>query len=140
MIEAEARLPPRTLSTCAEITKAVAPVHEPISSNLFQKSARHRPSCTQVPPAKYCDQSRKEQVRGLFIDGAEQGIGERETFPIVPPATGKVIAHAAQSTEEDVHVGAEGARRLSIGLIGRTYQSEHGPNWSISSAMNWRNI
>jgi acyl-CoA reductase-like NAD-dependent aldehyde dehydrogenase len=52
-----------------------------------------------------------EQVRGLFIDGAEQGIGERETLPIVSPGTGKIIAHAAKATEEDVHVAVESARR-----------------------------
>ena len=70
-----------TLSTCAEITKAVAPVHEPISSDLFQKSARHRPSCTQVPPAKYCDQSRKE--RGACSSVAE--LSPRSRHGASPP-------------------------------------------------------
>ena len=35
--------------------------HVPISSDLFQKPARHRWSSRQVPPAKHCDPSRKER-------------------------------------------------------------------------------
>jgi acyl-CoA reductase-like NAD-dependent aldehyde dehydrogenase len=57
------------------------------------------------------DTGEVEQVRGLFIDGAEQKIGERETFPVVSPANGKIIARATQATEEDVHTAVKSARR-----------------------------
>ena len=50
-------------------------------------------------------------VRGLFIDGKEQPAGARETFPIISPGTGEVIAHTVNADEADVDVAIASARR-----------------------------
>jgi len=50
-------------------------------------------------------------VRGLFIDGEEQAANGRETFPIVSPATGGVIAHSVNASDEDVDAAVVSARR-----------------------------
>src|ERR1700730_12977855 len=53
-------------------------------------------------------------VRGLFIDGKEQPAGARETFPIISPGTGEVIAHtvnADEADEPDLHAAIAIARR-----------------------------
>ena len=50
-------------------------------------------------------------VRGLFIDGKEQPAGSRETFPIISPGTGEVIAHSVNANEADVDAAIASARR-----------------------------
>src|SRR6202042_381788 len=50
-------------------------------------------------------------VRGLFIDGKEQPAGSRETFPIISPGTGEVIAHSINANEADVDATIASARR-----------------------------
>ena len=50
-------------------------------------------------------------VRGLFIDGEEKAANGRETFPIVSPATGGVIAHSVDASDEDVDAAVASARR-----------------------------
>ena len=78
-----------------------------------------------------------EPKRGLFIDGTEQKIAERETFPIVSPATGEVIAHATQATEADIQSAVESARRaFNHPDWENLSEREHGPSWSLSSATN----
>jgi acyl-CoA reductase-like NAD-dependent aldehyde dehydrogenase len=59
-----------------------------------------------------------EATRGLYIDGMERRIKGRKTFPIVSPSTGKVIAQAAEASEEDVDASVESARRAF-----------NGPDW-----------
>jgi len=49
-------------------------------------------------------------VRGLFIDGIEE-TATGETFPIVSPANGKVIAHTVEASEADVDRAVASARR-----------------------------
>jgi acyl-CoA reductase-like NAD-dependent aldehyde dehydrogenase len=55
--------------------------------------------------------AKPEPVRGLFIDGKEQPPGGRETFPIISPGTGEVIAHTVNATESDVDAAVASARR-----------------------------
>lgn len=50
-------------------------------------------------------------VRGLFIDGKEQTVNGGETFPIVSPATGDVIAHTVNASDGDVDAAVASARR-----------------------------
>ena len=50
-------------------------------------------------------------VRGLFIDGKEQAAKGGETFPIVSPATGDVIAHTVNASDDDVDAAVASARR-----------------------------
>jgi acyl-CoA reductase-like NAD-dependent aldehyde dehydrogenase len=69
-------------------------------------TAMNKPHATPT-----ADTGNVEQVRGLFIDGAEQKIGERETFPVVSPGTGKIIARATQATEEDVRAAVKSAHQ-----------------------------
>ncbi len=49
--------------------------------------------------------------RGLFIDGKEQPIGASEMIPVISPATGEVIAHTVNATEQDVDAAVASARR-----------------------------
>lgn len=53
-------------------------------------------------------------VRGLFIDGKEQVAKSGETFPIVSPATGDVIAHTVDACDEDVDAAVASARRAFV--------------------------
>lgn len=55
--------------------------------------------------------SASQPVRGLFIDGIETPAGSRETFPVVSPGDGKVIAHAVNASSEDVDAAIASARR-----------------------------
>lgn len=50
-------------------------------------------------------------VRGLFIDGKEQGANGSKTIPIVSPATGDVIAYSVDASDEDVNAAVASARR-----------------------------
>jgi acyl-CoA reductase-like NAD-dependent aldehyde dehydrogenase len=59
--------------------------------------------------------SASQPVRGLFIDGIETPAGSRETFPVVSPGDGKVIAHAVNATDEDVDAAVASARRAFEG-------------------------
>jgi acyl-CoA reductase-like NAD-dependent aldehyde dehydrogenase len=53
---------------------------------------------------------KSEPVRGLFIDGKEQPAGSRETFPVISPGTGEVIAHTVNADESDVDAAIASAR------------------------------
>jgi acyl-CoA reductase-like NAD-dependent aldehyde dehydrogenase len=55
--------------------------------------------------------TRAAPIHGLFIDGAEQSPEGKETFPIVSPSTGTVIAHTVDAREEDVDAAVASARR-----------------------------
>ncbi|KAA0971889.1 aldehyde dehydrogenase [Aureimonas fodinaquatilis] len=50
-------------------------------------------------------------VRGLYIDGREQPVGDRETFAIYAPGTGDIIAHTVHATDDDVDMAIQSARR-----------------------------
>jgi acyl-CoA reductase-like NAD-dependent aldehyde dehydrogenase len=50
-------------------------------------------------------------VRGLFIDGQEIPAGGRETFPILSPRDGTVLAHTVNANAEDVDVAMRSARK-----------------------------
>ncbi|MGV6872044.1 aldehyde dehydrogenase [Pseudochelatococcus sp. B33] len=54
-------------------------------------------------------------VRGLFIDGEEQPVGNRETFPIHAPNTGEIIAHTVHATDADVDAAIRSARHAFEG-------------------------
>jgi acyl-CoA reductase-like NAD-dependent aldehyde dehydrogenase len=56
-----------------------------------------------------------EPVRGFFIDGREQPVGQREVFPIHAPGTGKIIAYTVNATEADVDAAIRSARRAFEG-------------------------
>jgi acyl-CoA reductase-like NAD-dependent aldehyde dehydrogenase len=68
---------------------------------------RHSPAA----PSK----TTSEPIRGLFIDGTEQPAGFRETFPVLSPGTGEVIAHTVNANEEDVNAAVANARRAFEG-------------------------
>jgi acyl-CoA reductase-like NAD-dependent aldehyde dehydrogenase len=55
--------------------------------------------------------AKAKPVRGLFIDGKEQPAGSRETFPIISPGTGEIIAHSVNANEADVDAAIASARR-----------------------------
>lgn len=50
-------------------------------------------------------------VRGLFIDGKEQAADGSDTFPIVSPGSGEVIAHAVNASDAQVDAAVASARR-----------------------------
>lgn len=58
--------------------------------------------------------SQSAPVRGLFIDGKEKAPDGCETFPIVSPATGSVIAHAVNASDEDIDAAVKSARRAFV--------------------------
>ncbi len=55
--------------------------------------------------------AKSEPVRGLFIDGEEQPAGARETFPVISPGNGQVIAHTVNASESDVDSAVASCRR-----------------------------
>jgi acyl-CoA reductase-like NAD-dependent aldehyde dehydrogenase len=59
--------------------------------------------------------STSEPIRGLFIDGNEIPAGSRETFAVISPGDGKVIAHTVNATDDDVDAAIAGARRAFEG-------------------------
>jgi acyl-CoA reductase-like NAD-dependent aldehyde dehydrogenase len=65
------------------------------------------------PPAALAKATSKP-VRGLFIDGTEQPAGSRETFAVVSPGTGEVIAHTVNADEPDVDAAVASARRAFV--------------------------
>ncbi len=58
--------------------------------------------------------TRAAPIRGLFIDGKEQSPEGKETFPIVSPSTGAVIAHTVNADEADVDAAVVSARRAFV--------------------------
>jgi hypothetical protein len=68
--------------------------------------------------------SASEPIRGLFIDGIEHPAGSRETFPVVSPGDGKVIAHTVNASDEDVDAAIASARRAFEGPEWRRMMSE----------------
>src|ERR1700753_2764732 len=61
--------------------------------------------------ARAVSSAKAKPVRGLFIDGKEVPAGSRETFPIISPGTGEVIAHSVNANEADVDTAIASARR-----------------------------
>src|ERR1700753_2024183 len=59
--------------------------------------------------------STSDPLRGLFIDGNEIPAGSRETFAVISPGDGKVIAHTVNATDDDVDAAIAGARRAFEG-------------------------
>jgi acyl-CoA reductase-like NAD-dependent aldehyde dehydrogenase len=59
--------------------------------------------------------SSAEPVRGIFIDGTEQPVGQREVFLIHAPSRGKIIAYTVNATDDDVDAAIRSARRAFEG-------------------------
>ena len=56
--------------------------------------------------------AKAKPVRGLFIDGKEVPAGTRETFPVISPGTGEIIAHSVNASEADVDAAIASAREF----------------------------
>jgi hypothetical protein len=83
-------------------------------------------AAAEILPGKRVTRFVKEQ-RKLLIDGQWDDAASGETFPVYNPATGEVIAHAAEGDKKDIDRAVTAARRaFESGAWPRLTPSERG--------------
>ena len=103
--------------------------HVPISSDLFQKPARHRRSSRQVPPAKHCDPSRRSAERA--VKAAKRRY--RRRCRVADGGT-RTVSNGNRSAEGITRSHPEKARRIAANERGvkPCYPSEESRKWQRS--------
>lgn len=74
--------------------------------------AHHSPADVPVSPPNIVVDRFLAKPHGLYIDGRWQAAASSETFDVVNPATGEVIAQAARGDAADIDAAVRGPAQL----------------------------